>query len=247
MATRILVVGDDWQTVPAVRDGLTSRGYELLAADNGTAGLEMAARHLPDLVVVALALPDMPGTGLIAELRAFSKAPIVALSGPDGAADIVDVLDAGADACLTAPLDLDLLVARLRALQRRVEDAEAPEDPTVLIGHYSLDLAARTVTRRADAPGAASARVRLTRTEWAILEILVRSPCTLVPGPELMDLVWGPTETPKTPHLRFHISKLRHKLEPEPSRPRQLITESGAGYLFKPQSPPDRATGFEPA
>jgi two-component system KDP operon response regulator KdpE len=117
----------------------------------------------------------------------------------------------------------------------------------VLIGHYSLDLAARTVTRRADAPGTASAHVRLTRTEWAILEVLAGRPCILVPGPELMDLVWGPSETPKTHHLRFHISKLRHKLEPEPSRPRQLITEPGVGYLFKSQSPPGQANGFESA
>jgi CheY-like chemotaxis protein len=103
MATRILVVGDDPHAVPAVRDGLTARGYELLNAETGAAGLEMAARHLPDLVVAALALPDMRGTGLIVALRTFSKVPIVAVSGPDGATDIVDVLDAGADACLSAP------------------------------------------------------------------------------------------------------------------------------------------------
>lgn len=234
MTMQVLVVGDDRQASLVVRSGLTAHGYELLGAEDGAAGIAMAAQHGPDLVVLALALPDMPGTGVIAALRTFSKVPIIALSGPDGVTDIVGVLDAGADACLTVPLDLDLFMARLRALQRRVEDSAGADEPTVLIGHYTIDLAARTVTKRPDAPGDTPQQLRLTRLEWAILEILVRNAGRLVRGEELLRHVWGPSGTAQLGHLRFHLAKLRQKLEPEPARPRQLITEPGVGYLFQP-------------
>ena len=234
MTIRVLVVDDDLQELRALRVGLTASGYELLTAGDGATGLEMARKNRPDVVVIELALPDMHGTDVIAGLRDWSKVPIIAVRGPGSSTGIVEVLDAGADECMTTPFDTDVLMARLRALRRRAQDVPLAEQSAVQIGHFSLDLSAKTVIRRADAPRDAPAHVHLTKTEWAILEILVRSPGAVVPGARLMDLVWGASHVPKTHHLRFHMVKLRHKLEPEASRPRQLITEPGVGYRFQP-------------
>lgn len=233
MTTRILVVDDDPQAQQALRVSLSAPDYELLTAAGGAIGLEMAARHLPDLVVLELALPDMDGAEVIAGLRGWSKAAILVLSRRCEATDVVEALDAGADSFMPKPFDPDVLTARLRALQRRAEPARADE-PSVLIGYFSIDLSAKTVTKRADAPQAAPQQMHLTKTEWAILEILIRNPGRLVAGKDLLQHVWGSSGTPQLGHLRFHLAKLRKKLEPDPSRPRQLITEPGVGYLFQP-------------
>jgi two-component system KDP operon response regulator KdpE len=134
---------------------------------------------------------------------------------------------------MTKPFSMDELMARLRALQRRAE-SDAADEPIVLIGHFSIDLAAKTVTRRPDAPADAPEAVHLTKTEWAVLEVLVRNPGRLVSGKQLLQQVWGPSYESETNYLRFYLAKLRQKLEPEPSHPRQLLTEPGMGYRYHP-------------
>lgn len=230
---RVMVVESEPELLRTLRIALTADGYEVIAAADGAGALETAARDLPDLVVLDLGLPDMDGTDVIAGLRTWTKTPILATSGRAGAADMVDAFDAGADDYLSKPFPTQILTAKLRALRRRTE-TEADE-PAVLIGHFSIDLAAKTVIRRPEVPvELAPATIRLTRKEWTLLEVLVRSPGRLVPGELLMRQLWGPSEESKTHHLRFHVSKLRQKLEPDPSHPRQLLTEPGAGYRFQP-------------
>jgi two-component system, OmpR family, KDP operon response regulator KdpE len=231
---RVLVVDDEPQLMRALRINLSARRYEVVVAADGAAALEAAARHVPDLVILDLGLPDMDGTDVIAGLRGWTKVPILVLSGRTDAADKVDALDAGADDYMTKPFSMEELMARLRALQRRIESEAAADEPIVLIGHFSVDLAAKTVTRRPDAPADAPESVHLTKTEWAVLEVLIRNPGRLVSGKQLLQQVWGPSYESETNYLRFYLAKLRQKLEPEPSHPRQLITELGMGYRFHP-------------
>ena len=231
---RVLVVDDEPQLLRALRINLSARRYEVVVAADGAAALEAAGRHLPDLVILDLGLPDMDGTDVIAGLRGWTQVPILVLSGRTDAADKVDALDAGADDYMTKPFSPEELMARLRALQRRAETDAGAAEPVVLIGHFSVDLAAKTVTRRADAPADAAQTVHLTKTEWAVLEVLVRNPGRLVSGKQLLQQVWGPAYESETNYLRFYLAKLRQKLEPEPSEPRQLLTETGMGYRFQP-------------
>ena len=168
---RVLVVDDEPQLLRALRINLSARRYEVVVAADGAAALEAAARHLPDLVILDLGLPDMDGTEVIAGLRGWTKVPILVLSGRADAADKVDALDAGADDYVTKPFSMEELMARLRALQRRAESESGADEPVVLIGHFSVDLAAKTVVKRPDAPAAAPETVHLTKTEWAVLEI----------------------------------------------------------------------------
>jgi two-component system, OmpR family, KDP operon response regulator KdpE len=230
---RVLVVDDEPQLLRALRINLSARRYEVVVAADGAAALEAAARHVPDIVVLDLGLPDMDGAEVIAGLRGWTKVPILVLSGRADSADKVDALDAGADDYVTKPFSMDELMARLRALLRRAEADNAAE-PMVVIGHHTVDLAAKTVSRMPDAPPNTPETVHLTRTEWAVLEVLVRNPGRLVSGRQLLQQVWGPSYESETNYLRFYLAKLRQKLEPEPSHPRQLLTEPGMGYRFQP-------------
>jgi two-component system KDP operon response regulator KdpE len=157
MTTRVLTVDEDPQVHRALRAGLSAHDYELPAASDGASGLEMAARHVPDVVVAELALPDMDGIDLIAGLHGWSQAAILVLSKRCEADDVIEALDAGADSFMAKPFEPNVLTARRRALQRRTEPAQA-DQPSVLIGYFSIDLAAKAVTRRADPPGEAPAR-----------------------------------------------------------------------------------------
>jgi two-component system, OmpR family, KDP operon response regulator KdpE len=232
---RVLVVDDEPQLLRALRINLSARRYEVVVAADGASALEAAARHLPDLVILDLGLPDMDGAEVIAGLRGWTKVPILVLSGRADAADKVDALDAGADDYVTKPFSMEELMARLRALQRRAEaESGGVDEPVVLIGHFSVDLSAKTVTKRADAPPETPESVHLTKTEWAVLEVLVRNPGRLVSGKQLLQQVWGPAYKSETNYLRFYLAKLRQKLEPEPSHPKQLLTEPGMGYRFQP-------------
>ncbi len=230
---RVLVVDDEPQLLRAMRINLSARGYEVAVAADGACALEAAAKLVPDVVVLDLGLPDMDGTDVIAGLRGWTKVPILVLSGRAESADKVDALDAGADDYVTKPFSMDELMARLRALMRR-SDAESPAEPVVTIGHYTVDLAARTVQRAPDGPQRVPEQVHLTKTEWAVLEVLVRNQGRLVSGRQLLQQVWGPAYHTETNYLRFYLAKLRQKLEPEPSHPRQLLTEPGMGYRFQP-------------
>jgi len=230
---RVLVVDDEPQLLRAMRINLSARRYEVVVASTGAGALDAAARHVPDVVILDLGLPDMDGTEVIAGLRGWTKVPILVLSGRADASDKVDALDAGADDYVTKPFSMDELTARLRALIRRTE-ADPADEPVVAIGGFLVDLAAKTVQRAPDAPEGTPEQVHLTKTEWAVLEVLVRNPGRLVSGKQLLQQVWGPAYESETNYLRFYLAKLRQKLEPEPSHPRQLLTEPGMGYRFQP-------------
>ena len=223
---RVLVVDDEPQLLRALRINLSARRYEVVVAADGAAALEAAARHLPDLVILDLGLPDMDGAEVIAGLRGWTKVPILVLSGRADASDKVDALDAGADDYVTKPFGMDELLARLRAAVRRAAPAE-PDEPVITTPDFTVDLAAKRVIR-------SGADVRLTPTEWQLLEILVRNRGRLVTQKQLLQDVWGPSYGSESNYLRVYVAQLRRKLEPEPSRPRYLLTEPGMGYRFSP-------------
>jgi two-component system, OmpR family, KDP operon response regulator KdpE len=236
--TRVLVVDDEPQILRALRINLRVRQYEVHTAATGAEALEVAAAHPPDLVILDLGLPDMEGVDVIAGLRGWTAAPIIVLSGRADSADKVEALDAGADDYVTKPFGVDELLARMRAAARRTGAAEDP--PRVVLGDITVDLAAKRVTR--DAGHDRGADIRLTPTEWHLLEVLLRNPGRLLSQKQLLHDVWGPGYDNASGNLRLYMAQLRRKLEPDPARPRWLITEPGMGYRYQP---PDQDAGRE--
>jgi len=222
--TQVLVVEDE----PGLRQGLAinqrARGYAVTLAADGATALEAAARRPPDVIVLDLGLPDMDGTAVILGIRGWSAVPIIVLSARAAQSDKVDALDAGADDYVSKPFGMDELLARLRAALRRT--AGASSAPVVNTASFTIDVAAR------QARLAGGAAVRLTPTEWHVLEILLRHEGKLVPQRQLLQEVWGPAYETETNYLRVYMAQLRRKLEPRPSHPRHLITEPGMGYRF---------------
>ncbi|MBO9531827.1 MAG: response regulator [Solirubrobacteraceae bacterium] len=225
--TRILVVDDERQLRRALGVNLRARGYDVALAENGAEALALAARHHPDVVILDLGLPDLEGTEVIEGLRGWTQVPIIVLSARQGEEEKVLALDAGADDYVTKPFGMDELLARLRATLRRREAQGTPADrgPSVETADFTVDFAARRVLRDGQA-------VRLTPTEWHVLEVLVRAEGRLVTGEQLLHEVWGPQYGTELNYLRQYLAQLRRKLEPEPSAPRYLITEPGIGYRF---------------
>ncbi len=230
---RILIADDDQQILRALRILLGARGYEVITAQTGAEALSQAVEHHPDLVMLDLGMPELNGIEVIEGLRGWSSVPILVVSGRTGSADKVDALDAGADDYVTKPFAADELLARIRALTRR--QSSASDEPAVRFGDVTVDLAAHQVLRRT-ADG--ESPVRLTPTEWAILEVLLRNPRRLVTRQALLTQVWGPQYTNDTGYLRLYLAQLRKKLEPVPSAPRYLLTEAGMGYRFSPDPEP---------
>jgi two-component system KDP operon response regulator KdpE len=228
---RILIADDDGQMLRALRILLSAHGYEVITAGNGTEALAQAVEHHPDLVMLDLGMPHLDGIEVIQGLRGWTGVPILVVSGRTGSADKVDALDAGADDYVTKPFAADELLARIRALTRR--QAGPADEPVVRFGDVAVDLAARQVTR--STPDGEQT-VRLTPTEWALLEVLLRNPRRLVTRQALLTQVWGPQYTSDTGYLRLYLAQLRKKLEPEPSHPRYLLTEAGMGYRFVPDA-----------
>ncbi|RIJ69985.1 DNA-binding response regulator [Nakamurella silvestris] len=226
---KILIADDDPQILRALRVTLGARGYEIIPAHDGQAALNAAIEHHPDLVMLDLGMPKLNGIEVIEGLRGWSQVPILVVSGRTGASDKVEALDAGADDYVTKPFSIDELLARIRALTRRVP--QAPGEPVVVFGPITVDLTAKRITREA---ASGSEVVRLTPTEWQILEFLVRNPDKLVTRQSLLSQIWGPAHTADTGYLRLYMAQLRKKLEPEPANPRYLITEAGMGYRFVP-------------
>ncbi|CAI9404688.1 response regulator [Nocardioides sp. T2.26MG-1] len=221
----VLVVDDEPQILRALSINLRARGYEVVTAGDGGEALQLAAAALPDVVILDLGLPDLDGVEVIAGLRGWASVPILVLSGRSDSADKVDALDAGADDYVTKPFGMDELMARLRAMLRR--NSPADSTPVVTFGDAVVDLAATRVTVRGE-------EVRLTPTEWHLLEVLVRHPGKLISQRQLLVEVWGPGYETAHGNLRLYIAQLRRKLEPEPSRPRYVRTEPGMGYRFEP-------------
>ncbi|MDQ1577616.1 MAG: two-component system, OmpR family, operon response regulator KdpE [Microbacteriaceae bacterium] len=227
---RVLIVDDDAQILRALRINLAARGYDVSLARTGPEALDVAAKTRPELVILDLGLPGLSGIQVIEGIRGWTDIPILVVSGRSDSADKVDALDAGADDYVTKPFAVDELLARVRALTRRSPlDAE---QPVVEFGLIRVDLAAHEVTRP-DTDGS-RVSIKLTPTEWHILEVLVRNPRRLVTKNYLLTTVWGPAYENEDGYLRLYLAQLRKKLEPEPSRPRYLLTEPGMGYRFVP-------------
>ncbi|MFI6577187.1 response regulator [Nocardiopsis sp. NPDC050513] len=221
---RVLVVDDDMQIIRAMRINLRARGHDVDTAPDGASALRLAAERHPDVVLLDLGLPDMEGMEVIQRLRGWSQVPIIVLSARHSAGEKVRCLDSGADDYVTKPFGMDELLARMRAAERRSVPVE--EAPVVRTPDFTVDLGAKRVTRDGE-------EVRLTPTEWHILEILTRRPRQLVSQRQLLHDVWGPAYQSETNYLRVYLAQLRRKLEPDPARPRYLITEAGRGYRFE--------------
>ena len=245
--TRVLVVDDEPQILRALRINLRVRDYDVHVAATGAEALEVAGRYPPDLVILDLGLPDLDGVEVIQGLRGWTKAPIIVLSGRADSTDKVEALDAGADDYITKPFGVEELLARMRAAVRRTKPAE--DLPRIQFGQLVIDLAAKRVTRQAPVPAGAgteagpaapSEDIRLTPTEWHLLEVLLRNPGKLLTRNQLLTEVWGPGYADATGNLRLYMAQLRRKLEPDSARPRWLITEPGMGYRYQPS--PDGGT-----
>ncbi|MFC4530704.1 response regulator [Sphaerisporangium dianthi] len=219
---RVLVVDDEPQIRRALRINLAARHYDVAMAPDGASALRGAADWRPDLVLLDLGLPDIDGVEVIHGLRGWSSVPIIVLSGRAGNQDKIDALDAGADDYVSKPFDVEELFARIRAVTRRIAVQEA-ELARVQIGDHTIDLVDKTV----------SGGVRLTPTEWHMLELLLRNPGRLISQRQMLNEVWG-EHVKETHYLRQYMAQLRRKLEPDPARPVHLLTEPGMGYRFNP-------------
>ncbi len=234
---RVLLVEDEPGLLRALVINLRARQYDVVTAGNGREALATAAGRSPDAVILDLGLPDIDGTEVIVELRRWSKAPIIVLSGRASPGDKIGALDVGADDYVTKPFSMAELLARLRAVLRRDEPGPPGGATTVAVGHCVIDLTAHTVVRHAEGETArrdGGEPVRLTPTEWRILESLARRPGQLVSARQLLAEIWGPGYELRTNYLRFHMARLRRKLEDDPARPRHLLTEPGMGYRYRP-------------
>ncbi|MFJ6482899.1 MULTISPECIES: response regulator [unclassified Streptomyces] len=226
--TRVLVVEDEPQIVRALVINLKARRYEVDAAADGASALELAAARHPDVVVLDLGLPDMDGVEVIKGLRGWTRVPILVLSARHSSDEKVEALDAGADDYVTKPFGMDELLARLRAAVRRAEPSAGSVEDEVIVetDGFTVDLAAKKAVR-------GGRDVRLTPTEWHLLEVLVRNRGKLVSQKQLLQEVWGPSYGTETNYLRVYMAQLRRKLEADPSHPRHFITEPGMGYRFE--------------
>jgi two-component system KDP operon response regulator KdpE len=222
--TRVLVVDDDPALVRALSINLHARGYDVLSADTGTSALTVAARQSPDVVILDLGLPDLDGSQVIAGLRGWTRVPILVLTAREGQASKVAALDAGADDYVVKPFGMDELLARLRAVLRRA--SPDPSQPVIVTDDFTIDLAGKRVIT-------AEGEVKLTATEWHLLEILARNDGRTVEHRKLLENVWGSSYTGQSNYLRVYMASLRRKLEKDPSHPRYLLTASGLGYRFQ--------------
>jgi two-component system, OmpR family, KDP operon response regulator KdpE len=235
----VLVIEDQAGLQRALCINLRARQYDVLAARTGREALALAVAQPPDAIILDLGLPDIDGTEVIVELRNWYRSPIIVLSGRTSPGDKIGALDAGADDYVTKPFAMAELLARLRAALRRDEDSTIGENSRrAIIGRWQVDLTSHQVTSAVPAarpaPGATAQALRLTPTEWRILELLLPRPGQLVSSAQLLTGIWGPGFERRTNYLRFHMAHLRGKLEDDPARPRHLLTEPGMGYRYQP-------------
>ncbi len=224
VGARVLIVDDEPQIRRTLELNLAARGYSVDQAADGTTALELARRHHPDLVIVDLGLPGMDGIEVVRGLRTWSRTPILVLSARDAESSKVAALDAGADDYVTKPFGMNELVARVRAALRRASTPE--EEAKVATADFVVDLSAKRIT-------GADGEVRLTPTQWHLVEVLVRHRGRLVTQRQLLQEVWGPGYGNESHYLRVFMAQIRRKLEPDPSAPRYFITEAGMGYRFE--------------
>jgi two-component system KDP operon response regulator KdpE len=217
----ILVIDDEVQILRLLRITLEGAGYRVVEAESGKVGTSEVPRCQPDAIVLDLGLPDVPGLEVLRQLREWSKVPVLVLTVLATERDKVAALDAGADDYLTKPFGAAELMARLRAILRRVPEDDEPS--VASFGDIEVDLAARVVRR-------AGAEVRLTAKEYAMLRLLVVHRGKVVTHGQMLRELWGPKAEENTHYLRVHMTHIRQKLEDEPHKPRHLRTESGIGY-----------------
>lgn len=229
---RILIADDDPQMLRALRITLTAKGYEVVVAADGQQAIGEAVDTRPDIYLLDLGMPGLDGMSTIRAIRGWSEAPILVVSGRAGAADKVEALDAGADDYVTKPFSVEELLARIRALTRRI----APRDdaPIVMLGDIRIDLAARLASDESASP---PRQIRLTPTEWQVLELLVRNSGRLVTRQTILTHIWGTEHAKDTGYLRLYLSQLRKKLERDPANPHFLLTEPGMGYRLQLDAP----------
>ncbi|MGB8020238.1 MAG: response regulator [Candidatus Nanopelagicales bacterium] len=223
--TRILIIEDEPALARALAITLNARGYQATVAVTGRAGLDLVVETHPDLILLDLGLPDLDGMSVLQAVRGWSRVPVVVLSARQTSHDKVAALDAGADDYVSKPFAMDELLARIRAATRRASGGEA--DPIVATASFTVDLASQVVTRDGQA-------VRLTPTEWRLLEILARNPGRIVSQQQLLRELRGPDVGRESHYLRVYLAQLRRKLEPDPARPRHLLTDPGIGYRLVP-------------
>jgi two-component system, OmpR family, KDP operon response regulator KdpE len=226
-AARVLVVDDEQQILRALQTSLRGAGYEVDTADTAERALAAAALRPPEAVILDLVLPDGTGTDVVRQLRGWSSAPVIVLSALGDEREKVAALDAGADDYVTKPVGIDELIARLRAVLRR---AVPSAEPVLVIGGLEVDLEKREL--RVDGKP-----VHLTPLQFDLLRVLAANEGKLLTHRMILQQVWGPGYGSESNLLHVHVSQLRRKIEPDPTRPRYLLTEPGAGYrLVDPAS-----------
>jgi len=219
--TFVLAVDDDPAILRTLSINLRARGYDVETVADGRSALQVVDERMPDVILLDLGLPDLDGVAVLTRLRAFTQVPVVVLSARHGSDDKVEALDVGADDYVTKPFDMQELLARVRAAIRRGGSADAPL--VVETEDVRLDVTERRATR-------AGEEVRLTPTEWHIVEVLARREGRLVRQAELLHEVWGPGYDRETNYLRVYLAQLRRKLEADPARPTLFLTDPGIGY-----------------
>jgi two-component system KDP operon response regulator KdpE len=234
--SRILIVDDERPMLRALGAHLHARGYDVDTVETGEAALARGATTAYDLAIVDLGLPGIGGMEVVHGLRGWTEIPIVVLSARHQDAQKIAALDAGADDYITKPFSMGELLARLRAALRRAKPGDEVQ-PVVVTPHFRIDLASKRVTN------ADGGEIKLTPTQWHLVEILVRHPDRLVSQRQLLEEVWGPTYTMQTNYLRQFMAQLRQKLEPDPAHPRYFVTEPGMGVRFVSGAAPSPATG----
>ncbi|WP_336659552.1 response regulator transcription factor [Leucobacter sp. USHLN153] len=229
---KILIADDDPQLLRALRITLTAKGYEVLTASDGAEAVSLAADRHPELLLLDLGMPRLDGVEVIQAIRGWSEMQILVVSGRAGADDKVEALDAGADDYVVKPFSIEELLARIRALTRRGGSGAAvtATAPVARLGSITIDMGAHTVV---DNDAQSSRSIRLTPTEWQIMELLIRNANRLVTRQMLLTSIWGTEQVKDTGYLRLYVSQLRKKLEPVPGNPRYLLTEAGMGYRLQ--------------
>ena len=219
----VLVVDDEPLLVRTLAINLRARDYEVETAQDGRSALQAFHEREPDLIVLDLGLPDLDGVEVLRRVREVSEVPVIVLSARSESVDKVEALDVGADDYVTKPFGMEELLARVRVALRRNRELDSPQQPPFETDRFRLDFA----ERRAVIDGA---ETRLTPTEWRLLSVLARRPGHLVSQRDLLREVWGPGYGRESNYLRVYANQLRRKLEPDPTRPRYLLTDPGQGY-----------------
>ena len=223
VSTKLVLIEDDKEIRRFVQSALGASGFQVWPAENAERGLIEAATRQPELIILDLGLPDRAGLDVIRDLRAWTAMPILILSARGEEAQKVAALDAGADDYLTKPFGVPELIARIRALLRRVVHLKDGGKTLIEFGDLRIDLAHRTVSRAGEV-------VHLAPTECRMLTVLLTHAGRVLTRRQLLKEVWGPSHVDRIHYLRVFMAGLRRKLEAEPARPKHLLTVSGVGY-----------------